>query len=148
MVTANGRYYLVGNNDKYDNVSHFRIDRIKNIKILDTPAKKATQVKNFNDGFDLPTHMAEHIYMFGGDSGMVNFTAKKYIINDIIDWFGTDVRFWNETEDEVNVSVRVNYHAMKYWAMQYGCHVTVTSPPSLVEEIRNEITATAEKYQN
>ena len=148
MVTANGRYYLVGNNDKYDNVSHFRIDRIKNIKILDTPAKKATQVKGFKDGFDLPTHMAEHIYMFGGESGMVTFTAKKYIINDIIDWFGTEVRFWNETEDEVNVSVRVNYHAMKYWAMQYGYHVTVTSPPSLVEKIRDELTAAAEKYQN
>ena len=78
----------------------------------------------------------------------LTFTAKKYIINDIIDWFGTEVRFWNETEDEVNVSVRVNYHAMKYWAMQYGYHVTVTSPPSLVEEIRNEITAAAEKYKN
>ena len=147
MVTANGRYYLVGNNDKYDNVSHFRIDRIKNIKILDTPAKKATQVMGFKDGFDLPTHMAEHIYMFGGESGMVTFTAKKYIVNDIIDWFGTDVRFWNETEDEVNVSVRVNYHAMKYWAMQYGYHITVTSPPSLVEEIKNKLTAAAEKYK-
>ncbi len=148
MVMANGRYYLVGNNDKYDNVSHFRIDRIKNIKILDSPAKKATQVIGFKDGFDLPTHMAEHIYMFGGECGMVTFTAKKDIINDIIDWFGAEVRFWNETEDEVNVSVRVNYHAMKYWAMQYGYHVTVTSPPSLVEKIRDELTAAAEKYQN
>ncbi|MBR2987083.1 MAG: hypothetical protein IKC63_03600 [Clostridia bacterium] len=30
--------------------------------------------------------------------------------------------------------------------MQYGHHVTVTSPPSLVEEIRDELTAAAEKY--
>ena len=86
--------------------------------------------------------------MFGGESGMVTFTAKKDIINDMIDWFGNDVSFLSETEDEITASVRVNYHAMKYWAMQYGYHVTVTSPPSLVEEIKNELTAAAEKYKN
>ena len=69
--------------------------------------------------------------MFGGESGMVTFTAKKDIINDMIDWFGNDVSFLSENEDETTASVRVNYHAMKYWAMQYGYHVTVTSPPRL-----------------
>ena len=50
------------------------------------------------------------------------------------------------TDKKITASVRVNYHAMKYWAMQYGHHVTVTSPPSLVEKIKNELTAAAEKY--
>ena len=140
------RYYLIGNNDKYDDISHFRVDRIKEIKILDTPLKKAELVKGFKNGFDLPTHMAEHIYMFGGECGMVTFNAKKSIINDIIDWFGTDIQFLSETEDEVCVSVRVNYVAMKYWAMQYGHRVTVTSPLSLVENIKDEIIAIAKKY--
>ena len=147
LVTANGRYYLIGNYDKYDNIAHYRIDRIKKIRILDTPTKKATTVKGFEKGLDLPMHMAEHIYMFGGESGPVTFKAKKYIINDIIDWFGTNVSFFKESEDEIRVATRVNYHAMKYWAMQYGYHVTVTSPPSLVEEIKNELNAAAEKYR-
>ena len=119
LVTANGRYYLIGNYDKYDNIAHYRIDRI----------------------------MAEHIYMFGGESGPVTFKAKKYIINDIIDWFGTDVSFFKESEDEIRVATRVNYHAMKYWAMQYGYHVTVTSPPSLVEDMRKELATALEKYK-
>ncbi|MBR3805570.1 MAG: WYL domain-containing protein [Clostridia bacterium] len=146
LVTANGRYYLIGNYDKYDNIAHYRIDRIKRVRILDTPAKKTDKVRGLDGGLDLPTHMAEHIYMFGGECGMVTFKAKKYIINDIIDWFGTDVSFFKESEDEIRVATRVNYHAMKYWAMQYGYHVTVTSPPTLVEEIKNELTAAAKKY--
>ena len=51
------------------------------------------------------------------------------------------------TDKKITASVRVNYHAMKYWAMQYGYHVTVTSPPSLVENIKDELTAAAEKYK-
>ncbi len=91
--------------------------------------------------------MAEHIYMFGGKSGMVVFNAKKYVMGDIIDWFGKDIRICGQTEDEVTVSVRVNYQAMNYWAMQYAAHVTVTSPPSLVEEIKNNLISAAEKYK-
>jgi predicted DNA-binding transcriptional regulator YafY len=116
------------------------------VRILDTPAKKPDEVRGLEGGLDLPTHMAEHIYMFNGECGMVTFKAKKYIINDIIDWFGTDVSFFKESEDEIRVATRVNYHAMKYWAMQYGYHVTVTSPPTLVEEIKNELNAAAKKY--
>ena len=146
LVTANGRYYLIGNYDKYDNIAHYRVDRIKRVRILDTTAKKPDGVRGLEGGLDLPTHMAEHLYMFGGECGMVTFKAKKYIINDIIDWFGTDVSFFKESEDEIRVATRVNYQAMKYWAMQYGYHVTVTSPPALVEDIKNELTAAAKKY--
>jgi hypothetical protein len=42
---------------------------LREIKMLDSPAKKATQVKGFKDGFDLLTNMAEHIYMFGCEGG-------------------------------------------------------------------------------
>ena len=31
IVANNGRYYLIGNYDKYDNVAHFRIDRMTNV---------------------------------------------------------------------------------------------------------------------
>ena len=146
MIMANGRYYLIGNYDKYDGIAHCRIDRIKDIQILDTPAKRPERVKGLENGLDLPTHMAEHIYMFGGTCGMVTFRSKKKILNDIIDWFGTDVRFFDECEEEVTAAVRVNYTAMKYWAMQYGAYVTVTSPPPLVEAIRRELADMTAKY--
>ena len=35
MAVSNGRYYLICNNDKYKNISSYRVDRIINIKILD-----------------------------------------------------------------------------------------------------------------
>ena len=78
--------------DKYDNVAHYRLDRITNIKLLPIPAKPVEQVKGLERGFDLPRHMAEHVYLFAGESGVVTFRAKKYLLNDIIDWLGAAIR--------------------------------------------------------
>ena len=50
MAAVNGRYYLIGNYDKYDDVAHYRLDRIADIRMLDTPAKPARKVKGLKNG--------------------------------------------------------------------------------------------------
>ena len=40
MVVCNGFYYLVANYDKYDDISHYRIDKMEDVKILEEKAKK------------------------------------------------------------------------------------------------------------
>ncbi len=146
MVATNGRYYLICNYDKYDNVANYRIDRITNIRLLDTPVKPTKKVVGLENGLDLPKHMAEHIYMFADKSERVTFRTKKYIVNEIIDWFGRDVCFFDETEDEIMVEVKVSRMAMKFWAMQYAEYITVTYPESLVNDIKNTLQKVVEKY--
>ena len=146
IVAANSRYYLICNFNKYDNAANLRLDRITDIQLLDTPAKDMRKVKGLENGLDLPKHMAEHIYMHSGDSAWVTFRAKKDIISDIIDWFGNDVTFSKETEDECIVRVKVNENAMFCWAMQYGEHVEVLKPESLREKIKNAIEKMKIKY--
>ena len=68
------------------------------------------------------------------------------IVTEIIDWFGKDVKFNDETDDEVTAEVRVSKMAMKFWAMQYGEHITVTAPESLVNEIKDALQKAVEKY--
>ena len=146
IAAANGRYYLICNYDKYDNVAHYRLDRITNIKLLPTPAKPMEQVKGLEHGFDLPRHMAEHVYLFAGESGPVTFRAKKYLLNDIIDWFGLDAVFTDVTDDELTVRVRVNRAAMLCWALQYGKYVRVTHPADLVDELAAVTAEMAKRY--
>ena len=114
MVVTNGRYYLIGNIDKFDNIAHFRIDRIKGIKIVeDSVRKKYTESPEMKDGFQLGKHMAEHVYMFSGKSERVQFIAKTYLYNDLMDWFGDDLRFIKEENNEVLCEVSVNLKSMK-----------------------------------
>lgn len=146
MAVANGRYYLICNYDKYDGLSNYRLDRITDIKLLDTPRKPLKAIKGAENGLDLPKHMAEHIYMYAGESVRVEMRVKKYIVSDVIDWFGRDVEFRDETDDEVTAVVHVNEAAMRKWALQYAVHVRVLSPQSLVDGVREDIKTAAENY--
>ena len=145
MAATNGRYYLIANYDKYDNISHYRVDRISDIVILDEPSKKQ---KDLREAINLPKHMAEHIYMFSGESTRVAMRIEKFLVGDVIDWFGKDVIFHNETETSVDVSVAANLQAMRYWAMQYANHVKVLRPEKLSEEIKEDLLAAVEKYKD
>lgn len=147
LVAVNGKYYLICNYDKYDDVSNYRLDRITDIKMLDTPVKPMKLVKGLENGLNLPKHMAEHIYMFTGESVPVVFKAKRYLLTELFDWFGKDMQFLEETENEVTVRVNVNLEAMRKWALQYAVHVKVVSPKKLVDMVKEDIKNAMEQYE-
>lgn len=140
MAAINGRYYLICNLDKYDNVSNYRVDRISDIELLTTPVKDKKLVKGLENGLDLPRHIAKHLYMFSGQSVRVRFLADKIILNDLVDWFGEDARFV-EKGDKIEVTATVNEKAMFLWALQYLPYVEVVAPARLREEIVDSIKA-------
>lgn len=146
MAATNGRYYLIGNYDKYDNLANYRLDRITNIRLLDMPAKPKKQVQGGKQ-FSLPKHMAEHLYMFSGESVPVTFRMKKIILDDVVDWFGTDISFSDETEDEVTARVTVNWHAMRHWALQYCRHVRILTPNDLAQTVKEDLQNALNNYQ-
>lgn len=147
IAATNGRYYLICCTDKYDNVAHYRLDHMEGAKILEEDAKPISEIKGMEYGLDLPKHMAEHIYMFSGESKRVVFRAKLSAVDQIIDWFGTDISFFNETDTTVDVSVRVNESAMFCWLLQYGMSCEVLSPPALREKVKNAVNEIAKKYE-
>ena len=146
MAATNGRYYLICNCDGKPNIANFRLDRITKIHLLDTPAKPKEEVEE-GKKFSLPKHMAEHLYMFSGESVPVTFRMKKDVLNDVIDWFGADVSFFDETEDKVTARVTVNKRAMRYWARQYCGTVKLLSPPDLVETVKSDLQWALEQYE-
>lgn len=147
MAATNGRYYLIGNYDKYNDLSNYRLDRITDIRLLDTPVKPVRQVEGMKNGLYLPNHMAEHLYMFSGESVPVIFRMNKDILNDVIDWFGSDIVFSDETEDEVTARVTVNWHAMRHWALQYCRHVRILAPDNLVQTVKADLQTAIERYE-
>lgn len=139
---------MICNYDKYEDLANYRIDRITGIRLLDTPVKPQNKVTELKNGFNLPKHMAEHIYMFTGDSVKAVFRAKRSILNEIMDWFGTEVQFSDITPEEITVNVVVNEQAMRHWAMQYARQITVISPQRLVDLVKEDIREAAGKYKN
>ena len=144
MVATNGRYYLICNYDKYDNLANYRVDRITNIRMLDETAKPISKLKEGT--LNLPKHMAEHLYMFAGESVSAKFKAKNYIIDQVIDWFGKDVKIAPENDDECTVSVTVNKESFFHWALQYGMHIEVLAPQDMRQKVIDAIKEIGAKY--
>lgn len=144
MAAANGRYYLICNCDKYDDVAHYRVDKITNIRLLDEKRKPLSAT---SDGrISLPKHMAEHIYMFSGNSTTVKFRLKNYIIDQVVDWFGKDVELLPETDETSVAKVTVNEQAFVCWALQYGMHTEVIEPLYIRQRVIDCISETANNY--
>ena len=134
-VVSLGRYYLICRHLNHDNNSHIRIDRMNRVvEAMDIP-------KNDNSSLlpDLPKHLAEHIYMFAGETISAEFIIPEKLLNDVFDWFGKEVLIRPFDKGRFKVSVRVNEKAMLYWALQYCESVIVTSPPKLVMAITDRL---------
>ena len=142
MVATNGRYYLIGNYDKYNDISHYRIDKMTDVEILKEKIKPKKEVADISvNGFNLPQHLAEHIYMFSGKSIQVKFWTSLYMMDSLVDWFGKKFKISQRQEDRLLIEVKVNETAIKYWAMQYGENIEIIEPKSL----RDNIMQTAKK---
>lgn len=146
LVANNGRYYLIGNYDKYDNLSHYRLDRITSITMLSESAKPKKEIQEFSQGWSLPAHMAEHIYMFSGESVTVKFITNEDMMDSLIDWFGNGFRVEKQADGQMLVTVKCNEAAMKYWALQYGEYVEIKEPTRLREAVREAVMSLAVKY--
>ena len=147
IILANGKYYLIGNVDKYNNVTHFRVERIWDIEMETSMRKDPKQVNELKNGFDLPKHMLEHIYMFSGESIPVTLRIDNEVIGDIIDWLGTEIDIIEEEDGKHSrVMFKANQNAMKYWAMQFGERVVVLKPESLRQQVKDLILNIKKNY--
>ncbi len=148
IAATNNRYYVICNNDWFGNgLSHFRIDRITNIKIVDEEDRKPeTEIEGYDHGISLAKHMAEHVFMFSDKAERVKFRMKKTLLSELFDWFEPNMTFTDETEDEVTVTLVSSLQAMRLWGTQFAREVTVLSPSGLVDEIREDLREAYEKY--
>ncbi len=146
MVASEGRYYLICNNDRYDSVANYRIDRIMNVELLETPVKPKNQVEGLEDGLHLQDYVFQNLNMFSGKAEMVEFIIPRGSVSLVIDFFGKHVSFAQREDGSVSCRLLVSREAIRHWAVQFADIVRVVSPPELVEEIRNGIRKAAAHY--
>lgn len=84
----------------------------------------------------------KHVYMYSGGNCRAVFRVAKAMVSDVIDLFGKDVVFSDETEESVTVSVYTNEMSAAHFAPD----VTVLEPKKLRENVKNQLQQALEKY--
>jgi predicted DNA-binding transcriptional regulator YafY len=151
MVATNGRYYLICrySPNSEQELTYLRVDRILDITVGDKPvARPLRSLPGYENGLDLPRHMAEQLYMFPGRPVHVRLRVAHWMLDQVFDWFGDNVRCEHDSveDDHVDVVLRANEQSMLYWCMQYADAVEVLEPESLRAKLLEVCRRQVEKY--
>ena len=86
-------------------------------------------------------------YMFSDTPETIEMLAVDWIIDQVIDWFGKDIKIdKTETENLYKITLKSSPTAMLFWAMQYTNECEIIKPVALRERIRETINKAKEKY--
>ncbi len=129
-------YYLVGNYEKYDNLIHLRLDRIRSAEILDSVARHFSEVSDYKEFFDTADYTAKHFGMYSGEVESVELKCSKKITEQVLDRFGEGIFITKETEESFNLRINAALSdALVTWIINYGEALEVVNPPKLKEMV-------------
>lgn len=148
IISRNGHSYLICNLTKYHDLTHFRIDRIKGSQVTATSLTPLRMLKGFETGIRLSEYVKEHPNLWSGDAVHITFQCKQYMMNDVVDSFGTNLRIEKLPDDMIKVHVHASESSILHWAIQFADAIEVLSPNRLREQIAETLRNALKKYES
>ncbi len=146
MVLHNQRYYLMAYEEKWQDMRFYRLDKIVDLKIRDDAATPLESIAGYENGIDYKDLSTAKPYMYTDKSEFITIRCSNGMIDQIVDWFGTDVKVRSIDESTIEVTVRSSPNGMVYWAMQYGDAAEIVSPPDVRKRIKDTIKMSYDRY--
>ena len=141
LIYANEKTYLVGKSVNHDDLTHFRIDRMKNVKITND---RYIRLSKNEDPYE---YAKTKIYMFHGNDERIVIKCDMCILDNVIDVFGKDVTLEASGKDQFIAYVKSSSEGMKHLAVQYLDHMEVLEPKEIREEIKQVLKDANKKYK-
>lgn len=141
MIWSDDHYYLVGNNEKYDNLMVLRVDRIRYLTVSDTePVRPFSEVSPYKTYFDSADYAKTHFNMFAGTPEIVELICRKELIEPVLDRFGESVEIRRAGEERflLRADAAVS-EGLVAWIMQFGSKIQIKKPERLKKMLLDKI---------
>ena len=139
-ILKNENYYLILVSGKHNDLSNYRVDRMKNIEVIDTTARCLDDIKDCKDGFNPVMYSKKSFKMFPGEESLVEIQFKKNLLNFMIDEFGDDIEIADNGDGTYNGRfIGKVGKGLARWIFQLGKDAVVVSPDRLKEEVKYEL---------
>ncbi|MBO4389332.1 MAG: WYL domain-containing protein [Lachnospiraceae bacterium] len=137
-------YYLIAYDEAADSIKHFRVDKLKSIRVLTESRTGKEKFKEFN----LAKYSRMNFGMFGGEAVNVKIAFSDDLVGVFIDHFGRDVMIHPSKKpgwSEINVDVAISDQFFG-WIFALGSKVKIMGPKDVVEKFKNELKDMSEMY--
>ena len=134
LLINDGNYYLLAYDRHAWEMRTYRVDRMKDVKILPEPCDGQRAFEEI----DLQTYTQRVFSMFGGEKKTVSMQFENSLLDSVIDRFGTKNASYSKIDDDhFSVSVEVEWSNQFYsWLLQFGEKAKITHPKAVVNKMR------------
>ncbi len=129
MVWNHDQYYLIAHEEERDQILTPRVDRIKNVHVLDTP------IRPMPEGFDIGQYYSLNYKMFSGPESDVTILCDNKLIGQFVDHFGKDFECRSVSDKTFQSTVKTAVSPTFFgWLFQYAGDMSLVGPPEVVEQ--------------
>jgi predicted DNA-binding transcriptional regulator YafY len=137
-------YYLIAFDAEADKIKHYRVDKMRNIRIMDDRRLGKEHFK----AFDMASYSKMNFGMFGGIETKVKLKFKNDLVGVLIDRFGKDISIRKSDEEEwsetsVDVAISDQFFG---WLFALSDGVIIASPKDVKDRYRQELLKITERY--
>lgn len=137
-------YYLVAFDDYDQKIKHYRVDKMKQIELLEEKRAGKEEFK----GFDMAAYSKMNFGMYSGRKEKVKIEFNNYMVGVFIDRFGKDISIVPIDEKNsythVDVAISPQFFA---WILSLGDEVKITGPEKIVEEMKEYVQEFLDRYK-
>lgn len=133
LIWNNDFYYLIGEYEKYEEIRHYRVDRMRNVEVLEYESFKQKP-------FNLADYMKKTFNMYAGsEEQRIELEMNRELFNVMIDHFGLDVDI-RPIDDEtfrLKTSAPITDGLIR-WLLTWGSDAKVLAPDILIEIMKDQ----------
>ena len=138
-------YYMIGHYEEREGLTHFRVDKMLNIQLLEEKREELPQ----GMAFHLGDYSKKMFNMFAGEEQQIELQFDNSLIGVVIDRFGGDVPVVRVDENSflihITASVSPTFLA---WVFSFGDRVRILSPKSLAERFQSMLQEQLSRYED
>lgn len=148
LIWENDHYYLIGNVDKYDNLIHLRLDRMRKVEITEIPNRHFSEVSEYKTFFDTADYARKSFNMFGGELKAIELKCSTYQLEQVVDRFGDKLYLRPNTDGTFTFTTKAHIsEGLISWLLQFGNDIEAISPKELRDNIKDRIERTRALYK-
>ncbi len=137
-------YYMIGFDSKRNGIRHYRVDKMQDISIT----RENRDGQEHFECFDMAVYSKKMFGMFNGREETVRLRFANRLAGVVIDRFGRDIPMTRSGPEHfvINLQVAVSPQFLS-WLFAFGADVTVLSPDSVIDQLRQQAQAVLGQYQ-
>ena len=143
-IFSDDKYYLLCYDDKHGNPSHYRIDRIAEVKV----SSEDIAPSKLSELCAIQKHKKQLFGMFTGEECTVTFEADNSLIDTVLDKFGFDTRLSSRGENTFRFTATVQLSPVFLgWCCSFGDKLRIVEPYAVIDLLNSFIMKVEEQYQ-